>query len=231
MVRYTYEKTEAISLRKQGFSYSEILQKIPVAKSTLSLWLREVGLAKRVVQKLTEKKLAGALRGALAKKNKRIFLSQQIYEEAEKEVQRITQRELWLMGVILYWAEGSKEKEGDPSSRVQFMNHDPFTIRLFLKWLNEICNIKNNEIGLDIYIHEYKRPQIDKVKEYWSQQTGFPKSKFIHVYYKKNNLNPRRKNIGDNYFGGLKVNVYKSSILNRKIRGWFQGVCKNCRVV
>jgi intein-encoded DNA endonuclease-like protein len=31
------EKEVAIELRKQGYSYSEILKKIPVAKSTLSL--------------------------------------------------------------------------------------------------------------------------------------------------------------------------------------------------
>jgi len=41
------EKEKAIKLRKRGFSYSEILREIPVAKSTLSLWLRSVGLAKK----------------------------------------------------------------------------------------------------------------------------------------------------------------------------------------
>ncbi len=38
------EKEKAIALRKQGKTYSEILAKIPVAKSTLSLWLHDVGL-------------------------------------------------------------------------------------------------------------------------------------------------------------------------------------------
>jgi transposase len=62
------EKETAIELRKQGYSYSEILKKVPVAKSTLSLWLRSVGLAERQKQRLTEKKRKGQLKGAQTKK-------------------------------------------------------------------------------------------------------------------------------------------------------------------
>ena len=50
-------KSKAIELRKQGFSYSEILKQIPVAKSTLSVWLKNVGLSKKQKQKLTKKKI------------------------------------------------------------------------------------------------------------------------------------------------------------------------------
>lgn len=51
-------KEKAINLRKRGFSYSEILEQIPVAKSTLSSWLHSIGLSKKQKQRLTEKKLA-----------------------------------------------------------------------------------------------------------------------------------------------------------------------------
>ncbi len=67
------QKEKAIALRRKGLSYSEILKEIPVAKSTLSLWLRSVGLAKKQKQRLTEKKRLGQLRGALKRKINRIF--------------------------------------------------------------------------------------------------------------------------------------------------------------
>jgi transposase len=57
------EKEIAIELRRQGYSYSEILKRVPVAKSTLSLWLRSLGLAKQQKQRLTEKRLAALKRG------------------------------------------------------------------------------------------------------------------------------------------------------------------------
>jgi transposase len=70
------EKETAIELRRQGYSYSEILKKIPVAKSTLSLWLRSVGLAERQKQRLTEKKRKGQLKGAQMKRRQRILLTE-----------------------------------------------------------------------------------------------------------------------------------------------------------
>ena len=62
------EKNKAIELRKQGLSYREILEQIPVAKSSLSLWLKSVKLAESQKQRLTEKKLASARKGALKRK-------------------------------------------------------------------------------------------------------------------------------------------------------------------
>ena len=47
MVEKKKEKAKAIRLRRKGKSYNEILEKVPVAKSTLSRWLRDVSLAKR----------------------------------------------------------------------------------------------------------------------------------------------------------------------------------------
>jgi hypothetical protein len=56
MILYLLEKEKAIDLRKKGLSYNEILKKVPVAKSTLSLWFRDIGLAVRQRQRLTAKK-------------------------------------------------------------------------------------------------------------------------------------------------------------------------------
>src|SRR5207249_316451 len=58
------ERERAIELRRHGLSYREIRAQVPVAKSTLSLWLRQVGLAKAQRQRLTERRLAAAHRGS-----------------------------------------------------------------------------------------------------------------------------------------------------------------------
>ena len=217
-------KSKAIELRKQGFSYSEILKQIPVAKSTLSFWLKSVGLSKKQKQKLTKKKLEAALRGAKARKDNRIYLTKKIYEESKKDIGNISQKELWLMGVMLYWAEGHKEKEYRPGSGAQFTNSDPQMIKLFLIWLDKICGIKANEITFSIYIHENSKNNTESVKKYWADITGFKKDNFSQFYFKKSNIKTLRKNIGDSYFGVLRVKVKASSVLQRKIAGWIKGV-------
>jgi orotate phosphoribosyltransferase-like protein len=51
-------KQKAIQLRMNGLTYSEILKCIPVAKSTVSLWLREVDLSVPQKQRITKKRIA-----------------------------------------------------------------------------------------------------------------------------------------------------------------------------
>jgi hypothetical protein len=153
-------------------------------------------------------------------------ISSDFVSKAENEIGAMTKRELWLIGTALYWAEGSKEKEYSPGEGVKFSNSDAKMIRLFLKWLTDICKIPKNQIGFEIYVHNNYKSELGRFKEFWSKETGFPIDLFNTVYFKKNKINSKRKNIGDLYFGLLRVKVFKSSTLNRKIQGWIKGIAR-----
>lgn len=226
------QKNEAIELRKRGFSYSEILKNVPVAKSTLSLWLRSVGLSKKQKQRLTSKKLLSIKKGWLARKQQRINKTNYLKNKAINDINKlhINKDNLWLMGIMLYWAEGSKEKE-HLTSQVIFSNSNPYMIKLFLKWLNECVYIYENEINIQLYIHENHKKRIAGIIKYWSLTTGFSLKKFDKIYYKKHNPNTLRKNILNNYYGQIRIIVKKSTDLNRTISGWIQGICNQCGVV
>ena len=224
-------KRVAVELRRKGFTYSEILEKVPVAKSTLSSWLHSVELSKKQSQRLSKKKLQSMLRGSLARRNQRLVLTKEIMAVAHNEVEQITERELWLMGVMLYWAEGSKSKEYRPSERVTFSNSDPSMIKLYLKWLINSLKVDPSDIKTEIYIHETRVGTFDVVRSHWSKITGFPLAKFGRIYLKKNKISTRRRNRGINYYGLLRIRVARSTNLNRKISGWIEGVCMQCGVV
>ncbi len=51
---------------------------------------------------------------------------------AVKEIDKISDRELWLIGIALYWAEGTKEKEHTVSEQTTFSNSDP-NIHIYFK--------------------------------------------------------------------------------------------------
>lgn len=223
------EKGEAIKLRKKGFSYNEILKQIPVAKSTLSLWLRNVGLAKRQRQRLTRKKLAGAKRGWEARQRKRILVTEKIKKKARIEVKKISERDLWMIGTALYWGEGAKERSR--GTTVRLGNSDPFLIRVFLIWLRDICKIPREDIYFWIYLHETAKNRTREVQKYWARITNFPIDNFQRIVWKKNKIRTNRKNIGKKYYGLIRVSVKKSTNLNRKIQGWIEGVSKYCGVV
>lgn len=223
------ERERAIGLRKEGFSYSEILKEIPVAKSTLSLWLRDVGLATKQKQRLTQKKLAGMRRGWEARHRTKLLTRQRLIKAAEADISKINKHDLFLIGVALYWAEGHKEKQ--KSSLVELSNSDPKLICLFLKWLLDVCGIQKQDIYFWIFLHETAKDRLNETQAYWSRATEYPIEAFQKVTWKKNKIATERKNTGENYFGLLRVGVRKSTNLNRKIQGWISGINKSCGVV
>jgi len=218
-------KEKAIKLRKKGLSYSEILKRIPVAKSTLSLWLRSVGLSKKQEQRLTEKKLAAMKRGWEACRRKRVVLTKKIKDEAKEGVGKLNRRNLWLIGTALYWAEGAKEKS--KGTQVSLGNSDPNLIKIYLKWIQKACKIPRKDIYFRIYLHETSTNKLRKVQKYWAEVVGYPVNNFQKVTWKKHKINTHRKNIGKNYYGLLEVRIKKSTDLNRKIAGWIEGIYTN----
>ena len=226
-------KENAIRLRKQGLSYSEILKQVPVAKSTLSLWLRSVGLTNTQKQRLTDKKFSAIKRGGEIRRKDRIERTIRIQNTAHKEIRNITigSNSLLLMGTMLYWAEGSKYKANNISQEVCFSNQDPLMIRMFLLWLKKCLHINADQIRFDIYIHENYRSNVESVKGYWTKVTGQSIGKFDKIYYKRHNVHTQRYNIGNTYFGLLRIRVRKSTDLNRKISGWIEEICHKWGVV
>ncbi len=219
-----YLKNQAIELRQKGLSYSEILEKIKVSKSTLSLWLRSVDLAKKQKQRLTLKKLAAAMRGANKRKSQRIENEIRIKNESEQEIRKIDNNNLFLIGIALYWAEGSKKSGNRSGHGVVFSNSDPKMIRVYLKWLKECLNIDFSDIWFELYIHENRVNEKLIFINYWANFLNVDKKNFSRIYIKKNKTIPKKN---DCYFGLMRVGVRRSTNLNRKIAGWINGVYKN----
>ena len=218
-------------LRRQGFTYSQILSSVPVAKSTLSLWFHDVGLAEHQKQRITQKRIEGQMKGAKARRIQRIRAQEMIWSASEKEIGKLSDRELWLIGVALYWAEGSKEKEWNPGGGMKFSNSDSRMVRVFLTWAEKFSGISKDLVRFEIYIHESKRDTISEIIQFWSRETRLPISRFHKIYFKKNKIDTKGKNVGLLYNGQLRVSIPRSTILMRRIEGWVRGIDNNCRIV
>lgn len=220
-----HEKEKAIKLRKQGLSYNEILREVSVAKSTLSVWLRDIGLAKVHKQRLTEKRRLAQEKAQQACRNIRMNHEAEIIKVAQQEVGKINKREFWLIGSVLYWAEGSKQKPNLVSQKVSFNNSDPKMILLFDKWLKEFCERDAESILYSIYIHT--TGDVNRAKKFWSELLKTPIEK---VYFKKGSPKTNRKNTGDSYYGLLRIEARRSTDLNRKIKGWNLGIVNGLEI-
>lgn len=213
------EKNIAIELRREGATYSEILKKIKVSKSTLLIWLKEVGLAKDQKQRITQKRINGRLRALdIIRKNK-IKRVADIKMVARSEVPELIKDAFWLTGVILYLGEGSKEHRH--AVQVEMTNMDINVHKIFVKWAKRYLLVTDEQFQFEVFIHE--NANIEAAKVHWSKELGF-QSEILKVYLKRHNPKTKRTNVGLNYYGVLKISLLQSIPLNRKIAGWIEGV-------
>src|SRR3989338_5363352 len=167
-----YKKNIAIEMRKRGLSYSEIKNRLHVPKSTLSYWLKNIKLTPEQNKKLNDRRIETAMANALKKTSRTSKIIEKIKDSSSHDIKGISRKELWLMGVVLYWKNGNKS---DLKKGVHFSSSDPDMIRLFLKWLREVGGINNEEIKFDVFT---KKKIKDKTVKYWSKVTKFPESSF-----------------------------------------------------
>jgi len=237
MVQYLekYKQNIAIDMRKRGFSYSEIGNRLHIPKSTLSYWLKNVKLTPEQIKKLNDKRTETAKANVLKKISRTSKMIEEIKNSSSQDIKEISKKELWLMGIMLYWKNGNKS---DLRKGVHFSSSDPDMIKLFLKWLQEIGGIQNQEIKFDIFLRQELRDKglVSKAIDYWSKITGFSKNCFSNIYYhylkpQKRGRNRKHRKYGRDekhgkFYGFLRVKVTQSSMLARQIAGWIDGIKK-----
>ncbi len=217
-------KDFAIELRKGGYSYSEIKKFCPVPKSTLSYWFQGIKLSEPQLKRLEKKRIEGAEKGSRTKVLKTSKAIEEIQKTSAKDIGKISKRELWLMGVTLYWRERLFNKnDSDLKKGIRFTSSDPYLIKLFLKWLGDVGGIKNEEINFDLFIED-KRNLLSEAVSYWAEVTGFPKANFSRYYLHKVKAKKTKRASKKVIHGLLRIRVKASSMLARQISGWVAGI-------
>lgn len=188
-------KENAVRLRKMGLSYKEILQQIPVCKSTISLWVRNVVLTKNQQKRLWSKR-GNQLRG-IHTIHKNFWIKRcDAFNEGLKMFNGHKRDPEFIGGLMLYWAEGTKKKH------TIITNSDKNMIKFMVKWFHKYYNIAARSLTASLNLHSGQNEQ--KMIEYWSKTTGIPKCNFQKSYVKPEGSG-FRKNIL--YNGTVKIRV------------------------
>src|SRR3989338_8119558 len=158
-------KIKARELRQEGLSILDIARRFNVAKSTVSLWCRDILLTEEQKETLLKNKFwagsAGRLLGAETNRRKRIKVIAESKAWAHSVLGPMNRRDLFIAGVALYWAEGSKTDR-----RFIFVNSDPAMILLMYNWLKDVFNMQKEAFMPRISINEIHKPRIQKVLEF-----------------------------------------------------------------
>lgn len=213
-------KSKAQELRRQGWSVQAIEKKLKVSRSSVSLWVRDVKLTKKQLERLYLNKKTGQLKGSIiAAMNKikaREELTKKLMKQGKKELGQLSKRDEFVAGVAMYFAEGDKSIE-----RIGFSNSDSRAIKFMMNWFRKFCKIPEAKFRCSLYIHNDLDEK--RARKFWSQLTEVPLSQFRKSYIVRNN--PKRLRKTKNQYGVLGITAHNVN-LHRKIMGWISGVLK-----
>ncbi len=140
-----------------------------------------------------------------------------IFDMACQNIGSLSKRDLKLIGIALYWAEGYKT---DLARDVEIVNSDPLMIKLMMKWFREICNVPENKFKIRIQIHDASNIK-DGIK-FWSRITGIPSNQFTRSYVKISSTS-KGKSGNRHPCGVCHVRIANTDLLV-KIKGWVEGL-------
>lgn len=141
--------------------------------------------------------------------------------QAAESIGELSDRELFMAGVALYWAEGQKSKPYQRRETVAFVNSDPGVIQVYLAWL-DLLDVPRERLRFRVMIHE--TADVDTAERYWADLVGIDATTLLATTLKKHNPKTVRKNVGDAYRGCLVIRVLQGADLYCRIEGWWGGI-------
>lgn len=204
MKRKIKEKLKAIALRKKGHSINEIVDRLKMSKSTISLWIRNVELSPAAQKLLMKKIQMGQMRGAQSRRDstKRKMNEYRILAAKEISTVQITKSLNKIICSLLYWCEGAKSN----LKGVNFTNSDPKLIKKFICLLRNTYKIDEKKFRISMHLHEYH--SVKKQSLFWSKITNIPISQIIKPYIKPHT----GKRIRQNYPGCITVRYHSNDL-------------------
>ena len=216
------KKKIAFKMRKAGRSYSEIDKQLNISKSTLSYWFSGVKWSDDIKMKLESKQREQSEINIrlMNKKRKSIMIERhdKYLKEAKIEFEQLKHNSLFLIGLALYWGEGSKTYNG----RVSVINSDVEMMKIIILFYRTILKIPEQKLRVELFI--YADHDRESVIRYWSEQLKIDSSQFIKVQV----LPSRSKKTNRKVKHGLCAAYYSNTELCIKILEWIKLLSNEC---
>lgn len=210
------EKQKALKLRMNGESIKVIAKKLGVSNASVSFWVRDIKLNNRQIKILSKRGFS--VEAIEKRREKRIFnekIKRKILiDKAKEDIINISNKELLIIGSMLYLGEGGKTKR-----MVRISNSDPDVIRIMMKFFRVVCHTPEDKFRGHLHIHSHLK--IKKAEKYWSDVSKIPTSQFFKTYSKPSVASLGKKDSIPNGTFEVHVNDVKVFLF---IMGWIEKI-------
>ena len=160
------------------------------------------------------KSIKGLLRYTESKRKDRLKRYALQRQEGIKILGTLSERDMLMAGLGLYWGEGYKYENGE----LGFTNSNPHMIRFYFKWLR-LWSVEKNSLIFRLTLNEFFRKEEEKIKIFWTNFLDIKKEQFSKTTYIQTNLKKASMKNIEKYKGILRVKVRKGTALRNKILG------------
>lgn len=185
----------------------ELAALLRVSRSTISLWVRDIDLTDEQPEDLCRRSGSGRIRGS--KTNAARALAR--HREAQS-IGRVAAREgdvLHAAGCMLYWAEGSRNRNA-----VEFVNSDPAMVVFFLRLLRVCFSIPDSKIRVTCNLFADHVGKQREIEGFWLRELGLPKTclrKSTVNRYSKHSKKKRRNKLP---YGTCRLNISDTRLVH-----------------
>ncbi len=163
------EHEKARVLRAEGRTLADIGEILGVAKSSVSLWVRDVEIEPLKRRPSTKPRRPHPQH--LAK----LAEIEECDREGLERIGILSEAAFLAAGVALYAGEGAKR-----DGKVTFANTDPSMVAFFCAWFRRFFAIDESRLRVRVYLHQGL--DLDAAEKFWSAITGVPRGQFNKPY-------------------------------------------------
>jgi hypothetical protein len=157
--------------REQGLAVKEIARRVGVSVSSVSIWVRDVPLTPEQEAALDARNpVRNGQRLGTVNNSARC---RALREEAQRHGRELARRgdPQFAGGCMLYWAEGSKNR-----NQLGFTNADPEMVDLFVHFLRRCYGVPRERIALTVNVHLGNGMPLEEIESWWLTRLDLPRS-------------------------------------------------------
>lgn len=216
------ERIQARTLRKQGKSIKEISTLLEVSKGSVSTWCRDIILTNEQTCRLQDRmkdpnygRRAIYLNAVKERTNKMIS---DLHKQGINEVGILSKRDIFLIGIALYWGEGFKKDH-----QVGFATSDVAMAKFFILWLEKAWGITSESLILRVTTNIAYKDNVDEIQAHWANHLKISAEQFSKPFF-QNVVWQKEYEDKKAYLGVIRIKVKKSVNLLRKMYGYIDAL-------
>jgi hypothetical protein len=198
-------------LRRLGLSYGEIMDLIPVKKSTLATWCREVRLSDEQYAAIKERTYGSRVGIPVDTNWKRRDTINGIRRDAMTQAIVLVYEPLWTAGTALYWGEGYKTQ-----STLGMANAEPAALRLFMNW-TRCYHSEAAEFRARLNVHANNDEP--RARQWWERKLGLGPEDFTRSFVKPDGTGHRKNHLA---YGVCAVRMRRSADAFHRTIAWVE---------